>query len=337
MKAQWANEVAVILNANAKRVSDKLVTGMRKFVPESQLYISKTLEEGQGLIREILQKNYTHVVLGGGDGTVVEIINQLRKSLAEMGGTDEDMPKLAFLRLGTGNAWSRFMGMDNGKKAMSRMASTDDWRISRFNLLETEKRCAHFAGMGWDANILADYFAIKERLGDSPFSRVFTGIQGYLASMSLRTIPQQMINATPNIRVINQSDEVFEMRHFRPPRLLNIAKGETLYEGPANVFGAATTPYYGYNMVAYPFALTKEGYMNFRVVSAGLWECVSNWHAIFTGGWQSPNLRDYLVQKVSIEVDRLLPVQVGGDLFGHRDKWDLSVSDLSVQVLDLNA
>jgi len=43
------------------------------------------------------------------------------------------------------------------------------------------------------------------------------------------------------------------------------------------------------------------------------------------------------VKDVSIEVDRPLPMQIGGDPCGMRDRWDLSISDLSVQVLDLTA
>lgn len=337
MKNNWANEIAVILNANARRVSERIVKRMKYAVPESQLYISKTLEEGQQLIQEILRKKYTHVVMGGGDGTVVEIINQLRNSLREMGRGDSDMPKLGFLKLGTGNAWSRFLGSDNGKRSLPRMAQPDNWRISRFNLLETENRCAHFAGMGWDANVLADYYGLRETLKNNPLDRFMAGIVGYLTAMALKTIPRQMAGPAPLVRVINQSDEVYQMTHFRPPKRVKIGIGETLYEGPANVFGAATTPYYGFNMVAFPFARMKEGFMNFRLISAGLFEVVTNWHKIFTGRWSSPGLQDWLVKDVRIEIDRKLPVHVGGDLMGLRDAWDLSVSDLSVQVYDLYA
>ncbi|MDP8223596.1 MAG: diacylglycerol kinase family protein [Candidatus Lernaella stagnicola] len=337
MKTPWDSEIAVVLNANAKRVTERIVTRVKKFVPESQLYISKTIDEGQAFIQDILNKHYTHVVLGGGDGTVVEMINQLRNALRAMGRPDSQMPMLGFLKLGTGNAWSRFLGMDAGKRTLPRMARPENWRISRFNLLETENRCSHFAGMGWDANILADYYYLKEKFDGTPFARFLHGFAGYIAAIALRTVPQQLVTPAPQIRVINQSDEVYEMAHFRPPRRLDLKIGDTLYEGPANVFGAGTTPYYGYNMVAYPFARMKEGFMNFRVVSSSVWEVLAHARSIFQGRFDSPNFKDYLLKRVSIEVDRPLPIQLGGDLFGNRDKWDLAVSDLSVEVFDFHA
>jgi diacylglycerol kinase family enzyme len=77
--------------------------------------------------------------------------------------------------------------------------------------------------------------------------------------------------------------------------------------------------------------------MNFRVVTASVMECLSHWHAIWTGRYAAPTFIDYLVKDVSVEVDRPLPLQIGGDPAGTRQTWDLSVSDFSVQVLDLTA
>lgn len=336
MQFSWDNNIAVILNANARRVRKNIITRVRRFVPESQLYISKTIEEGQELVRDIMQKRFTHLVCGGGDGTLVEIINQVRRSLHEMGGTDADMPKLGFLKLGTGNGWAQLLGSDNGKRSLPRMADSQNWKMTRFNLLESDQRLFHFAGMGWDAAVLNDYYLFKEKFGRGPFKKLFTGLHGYLTSMICKTIPEQfMARNRPQIRVVNRSPEVYEMRLNQPARRVPIGIGETLYEGPVGVFGGSTTPYYGFKMVAFPFARTKEGFMNFRVVRSSLFEVVSHWHSVFTGKWQSANFMDWLVKDVSIEVDRPLPIQIGGDPVGLRDRWDLSVSDVSVQVLDL--
>lgn len=338
MQFNWDNNIAVILNANARKVRQTIIDRMRRFVPESQLYISKTLEEGQVLIREIMQKRFTHLVCGGGDGTLVEIINQVRRSLHELGGTDADMPKLGFLKLGTGNGWAHLLGSDNGKRSLPRMADSHNWKVTRFNLLESDQRLFHFAGMGWDAAVLNDYCLFKEKFGHGPLKKLVTGLHGYLTSMIFKTIPEQFLTRErPQIRVINRSPEVYQMRLGQPPRRVPIGLGETLYEGPVSVFGGSTTPYYGFKLVAFPFARAKEGFMNFRVISSSLWEVLSHWHAVFTGKWQSVDFRDWLVKDVSIEVDRPLPMQIGGDPCGKRDRWDLSISDLSVQVFDLTA
>jgi diacylglycerol kinase family enzyme len=332
----WDRDVAVILNANARKVSNRIVERVKRFVPEAQLYVSKTLDEGQDYVREIVKRNYSHLVLGGGDGTLVEIINQLRKSLREFGQSDSAMPKLGFLKLGTGNGWAGMMGVDNGKRSLPKMANPDDWRMTSFNLLETEDRLFHFAGMGWDAKILADYNQFKQRFGFGPFKRFVSGLQGYLASMIVKTIPQQLMEREPpHIRVINQDPEIFECRLNQAPRPLSIGVGDTLYEGPANVFGGSTTPYYGFNLTAFPFARAKEGFMNFRIVSSGVFDCLSHWRGIFAGTYQPAGFKDFLAKRVTVELDKPRPIQMGGDAAGFRERWDLAVSDLSVQVLDL--
>ncbi len=332
----WDQNIAVILNANARKVTNKLVAGVKKFVPEAQLYVSKTMEEGQEYVRDIVRRGYSHVVLGGGDGTVVEILNQFRNSLREIGKTDLHMPKLGFLKLGTGNAWSGMLGSDNGKKTLPKIASGSRWSLKRFNLLEADRRLCHFSGMGWDATILNDYHYMKNKYGIGPLKKWFIGFQGYITAMALKTIPEQMFRKAPTIRVINRSPEVFACSGVDQVRPLPIKPGDTLYEGPANVFGGSTTPYYGFGLTAFPFARLKDGFMNFRVVTASVFECVLHSYQIFRGAYRAPSFIDFLVKDVTIESDRPLPLQIGGDVQGLRERWDLSVADFSVQVLDLS-
>jgi diacylglycerol kinase family enzyme len=336
MNGIWDKNIAVILNANARKVTTKLVSRVKNFVPEAQLYVSKTIDEGQEYVRDIVRRGYSHVVLGGGDGTVVEILNQFRNSLREFGKNELHMPKLGFLKLGTGNAWAGMLGSDNGKNTLSRMAAHAKWRLRRFNLLEADQRLCHFSGMGWDATILNDYHSMRDRFGVGPLRKWFGGFGGYLTSIALKTIPAQIFRKPPMIRVINRSAEVYACSGVDQARPLAIKPGDTLYEGPANVFGGSTTPYYGFGLAAYPFARVKEGFMNFRVVTASVFECVANSVKIFRGAYRSPRFIDFLAKDVTIESDRPMPLQIGGDVRGLRDRWDLSVADFSVQVLDLS-
>ena len=337
MNKLWDKDIVVILNANARKVTNKIVGRVKNFVPEAQLYVSKTVEEGQEYVRDIVRRGYSHVVLGGGDGTVVEVLNQLRNSLREVGKTDLHMPKLGFLKLGTGNAWSGMLGSDNGKKTLARMATRAKWQLQRFNLLEADQRLCHFSGMGWDATILRDYHYMKGKFGIGPLKRVFAGFGGYIATLALKTIPEQLLRKQPNIRVISRSGEVYACEGVDRARPLAIKAGETLYEGPASVFGGSVTPYYGFGLTAFPFARVKEGFMNFRVVTASVLECVLNSYRIFHGTYRAPSFIDFLAKDVTIVAEEPLPLQIGGDLRGLRDRWDLSVADFSVQVLDLSA
>lgn len=337
MQNLWGRDIAVLLNQNARKVTRKIVTNVQQFVPEAQLYISRSLDEGQELIRDIVQRDYTHLVCGGGDGTIVETINQLRNAFIEAGRSLSEMPKLGFLKLGTGNAWSAWLGADSGKRSLPRMAISDRWKLRRVNLVESENRLYHFAGMGWDAAILNDYVAMKQRLTNTPLARWMAGLSGYLISTFGKTAPEQIMRRDrPKVRVIAQSSEVYAVSAGNPPVPLHIRPGETLYEGPANAIGAATTPHYGYKLKAFPFARKMDDFMNFRIVKAGVMELIFNWHKIWQGTWKSPNLIDFLVRDVTIEADRPMPLQIGGDAAGERDTLRMTISPLAVNVLDLS-
>jgi len=337
-KNLWGREIAVLLNENARKVSKQIIVNVRRFVPEAQLYISKSLDDAQDSIRDMMNRNFTHVVCGGGDGTVVETINMLRKALQENGGSDLDMPKLGFLKLGTGNAWSGLLGMDSGKNSLPKMGHSEKWRLQRFNLLESENRVFHFAGMGWDAAVLNDYYLFKNKFYDAaPIMRKWmNSLIGYFASMFTKTIPEQLLhNETPRVRLIARTPEAYRISHGMPPMPIKIKPGETLYEGPANVLGAGTTTDYGFKLRAFPFAHTMENFMNFRIVKASLFECLTHMRSIWDGTWTSPNFIDMLVKNVTVESDRPMPFQIGGDAAGMRNRVDFSVADLTVQVLSL--
>src|SRR5947209_20468621 len=75
-----AERVAVLLNANAKSVSEHLKRELENFVPPDDLYYSRCFDDARSIARTVLDKGYRTVLTGGGDGTFVGYVNCLFRS-----------------------------------------------------------------------------------------------------------------------------------------------------------------------------------------------------------------------------------------------------------------
>src|SRR5215813_13907177 len=60
------SRVAVLLNANAKRVSGRVKRSFSEIVPKDDLFLSESLEEAESHARTIIARRYSTVLSGGG-------------------------------------------------------------------------------------------------------------------------------------------------------------------------------------------------------------------------------------------------------------------------------
>src|SRR5262249_37344544 len=74
--------VAVLLNANAGAVSDGLRRELENFVPPEDVFYSRSLEDARAIARVVLERGYSTVLTGGGDGTFVGYVNCLFEEVA---------------------------------------------------------------------------------------------------------------------------------------------------------------------------------------------------------------------------------------------------------------
>src|SRR5450432_3476634 len=74
---QSSETVAVLLNANAKSVSEGLKRELENFVPAKDLFFSRSFEDARRISRTVLDRGYRTVLTGGGDGTFVGYVNCL--------------------------------------------------------------------------------------------------------------------------------------------------------------------------------------------------------------------------------------------------------------------
>ena len=340
-------DLVLMLNQNARRVTTRVQRSFARVMPQIPTYSSRSLEEARAQLWEAMDQGYHRIVCGGGDGTIVQMLNMVREYVddknAQLQQVSADVreqwdrvsfPKIGILKLGTGNGWAFDVRSRKPLEALRRMLEEVDLPTRRFHLLESEERVFHFSGLGYDAAVLNDYYLFKQRFGRGLLAPWFKGIGGYLTALLLKSAPENLLQPPPIMRVVNGDSPVYAVDAEGTPHELPVGPGDTVYEGPVTVTGAGTTTSYGYGFRAFPFAAAREGFFNFRIVSARVLECLAHAPSIFRGTYRAPSFQDFLARDLTLEFDRPMPYQIGGDSQGYRERLDYKVSDLAVDVYD---
>ncbi len=323
--------VAVLVNLHARRGSERVGTMVRALLPRARLALTKSLEEARAWLREEVGRNPPSLLLsGGGDGTAVAMINELRD-------LDIPVPPIGVLKLGTGNGWANVTGAPKAKHALRKIAALGDQRppLRTFALVDVEGKVAPFAGTGWDAEIVSDFRAQLDKV-PLPLRAAHSGLRGYLQGMFTRTIPRHMFGGgAANVRLFNTGDDALTIDRFgKVVPLEGGRNGALLYEGPASVCSGATTEEWGFGFRAFPFAHAAPGRLSIRVYGAPVLEATRNMFRLWRGEHPMDKMHDFLVTKCRMEFDREVPFQIGGDLAGQRRVIELALSTERVQLVD---
>ena len=97
---------AVVINANAGRVTDKLTNQLRTIVPKNRLFLTQSQLHARDVIEHCISQDVDAIFAGGGDGTIVDVINNVQDFSID----DRPSPAVGALRLGTGNALASWLG-----------------------------------------------------------------------------------------------------------------------------------------------------------------------------------------------------------------------------------
>lgn len=327
--------VAAWFNGRAKRVTPARVQRLQRELPEARVYASSSLDEARAFAAELVRDPPRLLLCGGGDGTIVTLLNLLR----EAGATE--FPTIALLPLGTGNGWPIAVGARRYEKTLPhlpRLAEAPPTR--RFHLIEVEGRLCHFTGMGWDATLLHDYKRNLEKrenqlVGGRAAAHASKGVWGYLYSLFRLTVPgelQRHREGRTQLRLENLGEpaRVWSHGHAVP------FAGDTLYEGPMSVAACGTEPYWGAAFKAFPRAYAVPGRLNFRVYDQHVLIGVNNMFKLWRGD-DLPGMHDFFVTKVRLHVSRPMPFQVGGDVVEPREVLDIALAKETVDLVDWTA
>ena len=346
--------VAVLLNANAKAVSESLRRDLENFLPPEDVYYSRSFEDARAIARTVLDRGYRTVLTGGGDGTFVGYVNCILEEAArgarqgtahgaaalQLAPRAVQIPRFGVLKLGTGNALAQFSGASSRRGGMVedilRARSGEVPRAHQLYLLEHGGKRAPFAGLGIDAAILNDYARVKATLrGKLRFAGV--GGLGYFWAIAGKTIPSFLFDRrVPNVEIVNLGGPAQKLGADGAPVGREIHRGEVLYRGPCRIAAAGTVPCYGFKFRIFPHALLSPGRFQLRLTALSIPRIVANVPAIWRG--QTPaGILDFHCDKVAIKFDREMPFQVGGDAEGYRREVVLGMCEQPLELLDFNS
>lgn len=335
------HKVAVLLNANARRVDARMVKSLSHVVPAQDLFLSRSELDCRRIVQTVLERNYPVVFMGGGDGTFQGFVNEVFRQLEPRGRfAGKRAPRFGVLKLGTGNGLASYVNAGADEDGIlrdvvcARSGEVPGYR--RMDLLMVEGQRTAFAGLGIDGALLNDYLSLKSSLGPGLLKKLLTGPAGYFSSIAFKTVPHYLVNPTwVECEVINgQAGEAYRVGPDGTPTGAPIAPGETLFRGPLMMAAAATMPYYGYSFRMFPFAGERRGMMHLRLGQLHGTHVLANLPKLWAGRWFPEGIHDFYAREAHIRFARPMPFQVGGDAAGYREQVKLSVAPESVELLD---
>ncbi len=335
-------KVAVLLNANARKVTERVIRTLSHAVPEADLFLSRSELDCRRIAQQVIDRRYHTVFLGGGDGTFMAFVNEIlnQVEVRRRHHASQPVPHFGVLKLGTGNAVASLMKASPVKSdgilddvLRARAGEVPGYRT--LDMLMVDGRRAQFAGLGVDGRLLNDYIWVKDNLGKGMLSQLMAGPAGYFASVAFKTVPHYLANSTSVMgEIINEGATAYECNPDGLPKGAGVPKGGVIYKGPLMMAAAATIPYYGYELKMFPFAAKRRGMMNLRYGSLTPTSIIANLKGLWAGTWHPEGMHDVLCSDVSIKFDKPMAFQVAGDAEGYREEVRFKVAPDPIEVVD---
>lgn len=317
---------AVVLNANAKRVTDRVRREVVAAAPEADVFYTRSLEEAAFVTRRVADNGYEHVFTGGGDGTVVSTIDAVCRRRDDLGAP---YPTFGVLRLGTGNGVADFFGAGDYRTDLKR--ATQVGRRGLYLIEVDGQTRTPFCGFGWDAYILNNYDLLKRQAQRFAVTRMlFKSVAGYLIAGIGKSVPEFLIKRPSwNVRVVNRGGMGFKLDR-QGNVVERLAPGALVYEGPARLGCFGTTPFYGFKFRVMPFADRTPGLFHLRLHDISPLTAVAQLPQAWQGKLDHPRVYDFQLSGCDVEFDHDAPFQIGGDAHGTRKTLSLRLHDREI-------
>jgi hypothetical protein len=326
------SEIAVLVNLRARRGSEAVARKCRRELPGARVVSSRSLDDAAAFAQRVAHAPPDLLVSAGGDGTAVALINALR-------GRPGMNATLGCLPLGTGNGWARATGAPGWRRAIEQLGALQRSEapipIWRFDLVEVENTIAHFAGTGWDAEIIDDFHAQKEGAGLLPRGSR-NGLAGYMHGLFTRTIPRHLIERPRiEVEIVNTGEDAIGVdEHGRAVALPDGKHGAVLYRGPVSVCAAGTSPEWGFGFRAFPFAGLVPRRFCMRVYAGRVVEATLRMGSLWRGVHPLAKMHTWMLTRCRATFSQPVPFQVGGDRIGHKTVVEYGLAREQVNLLD---
>ena len=306
--------VAVVLNGNARQVTDQLVESFDQVVRSGDLFLSKSLDEAKGIAHEIVDADYSVVLTGGGDGTFVQMVTSITKEAKARG---QCPPCFGLLKLGTGNSLAWALGAGTSREGviadLERLSQQSTHRD--FRLIEVQDLLTPFAGAGFDALGLQHFHEVRALVRHLPFiGKRATGAVSYAISIPTRTIPELAIRPQMRVRIVNRGSDITKLDRNGRPTDHRIPNGEVVFEGACIAALVSTIPYWGFGVKVFPFAENRPAdRFCLRVVATHPLHVAAHMLSVWKGTYRHDDLLDFYADDVELEFDERTAIEIGGD------------------------
>ena len=324
---------AVVINSNAGRVTKRLTNQLMSTVPSDKLFLTTSILHARDVVEHCIEQGVETIFAGGGDGTIVDTVNNVHEFATRQSLTRQEeqcfLPKVGALRLGTGNALAHWLGSGSPVADLQRFTSGQNFGLTQATMIESEDNLLPFASLGIDAAVLNDYNKLKRRGKNRWWSGLSSGMSGYVMAGYSRTLPQlinQERQGRPIVKVINIGRPAFRIDSNGEEIGEPIPTGAVLYEGTSSVVAYGSTPFYGYQMKMFPFALKRNGRFQMRIFDMSPWQVALNIWNNWSGNFFHPDIHNFYVDRVRVVFDRSMPYQLGGEAAGYRKDLTFGLS-----------
>lgn len=328
--------LAVLLNGNARRVSNKTYKILSEFVSDSDLYFSSSIPDSRIIARKVVDKRYRSILIGGGDGTFTTFATHIH-SYIEREGINHYNPRFGVLRLGTGNALASTFGATTSNKSVLQRElyfASNGASVKNLYLIEVEGKRTPFSGLGLDAMILNDYCKVKEMMNGTLMQSTSKGLMGYWLGIIGLSIPKYIFGKVVEAVVVNDGDDAIRIGKDGKRMGPVIRKGDVIYKGPMRMLSASKVPYYGFEFKLFPFAMIRDDKFHLRIHKASALEILGNLPSVWKGNYHSESVFDFLADEVSVYLSSSAPFQIGGDGEGKRSYVKFSLTPKPLPIID---
>ncbi len=322
--------VAVLLNANAGQVSQDLADQLATIVPRQQVHLTHSALHSRDVLRRCVEDGISTVFAGGGDGTLVGVLNDLDECRREQAPS---LPHVGVLRLGTGNAMARWLGSGRPAADLRRWLGGEIHRVVPLDMVESEETIFPFAGMGHDAALLNDYTRLRSVSRGRWWSPLVAGMPGYVLTGMLATLPRLMRHSSTWIQVINTGSPAHRCDSSGREVGSPIPTGGVIYEGLSTFVGTATTPLYGYGMRMFPHTTRRAGRFQLRIADLSPLAIAANLPATWRGTIEHPRVHDFYADRIRVRCADAMPYQLAGEACGYRREMTFSTRRAPVSLI----
>lgn len=317
---------AVLLNAKAKRWTGDLHEQILRWVPSKDLFLTDDFAQAERTVDTLVQSDYDVVFTGGGDGTIMYLVNAIEQRVRNGLVKAEDAPPVGVLRMGTGNAVATYLECRPIVEDLRALANGAPMVIYDVPMVAGEDDVATpFAGFGWDALILNDYDAFKDSARQTPFENYATGLGGYAVSIASRTVRNAMKLGKFQVKVTTNADatEIDQKGNV----LREFEAGEVILNRPVVITSVGTIPFWGFSIRMFPHVTSQEGRVHYRAYWGSVANVVSRLDRFWKGQFNDDVIADFLVSDITLTLENPIPYQVSGDPQGYEREVRWSITD----------